>query len=171
MISRDNLRHVLLAIGFEKSNVGEFYTHDFGSCTMGVDFGNEKLIYPESKGLVVNDKTTSNFSHNENFVVFECVCRLLAKGYRPEHIELEPKWQLGRDQKGGKADILIKDENGDTLIIIECKTAGSEYNKEIKTQKNMVASFSAIGSKILQPVGLPYTLQTGRMPKWLSNLQ
>lgn len=132
MISRDNLSHVLLAIGFEKSNVGEFYTRDFGSCDMSVDFDNERLIYPEAKGLVVNDKTTSNFSHNENFVVFECVCRLLAKGYRPEHIELEPKWQLGRDPKGGKADILIKDENGDTLIIIECKTAGSEYNKEIK---------------------------------------
>ena len=132
MISRDNLRYVLLAIGFEKLNVGEFYTRNFGSCDMSVDFDNERLIYPEAKGLVVNDKTTSNFSHNENFVVFECVCRLLAKGYRPEHIELEPKWQLGRDQKGGKADILIKDENGDTLIIIECKTAGSEYNKEIK---------------------------------------
>lgn len=132
MISRDNLKHVLFTIGFEKSNVGEFYTRKFGSCNMSVDFDNEKLIYPETKGLVVNDKTTSNFSHNENFVVFECVCRLLAKGYRPEHIELEPKWQLGRDAKGGKADILIKDENGDTLIIIECKTAGSEYNKEIK---------------------------------------
>lgn len=132
MITRDNLKDILLAIGFEKSNIGEFYTRNFGSCDMNVDFDNERLIYPEAKGLVVNDKTTSNFSHNENFVVFECVCRLLAKGYRPEHIELEPKWQLGRDPKGGKADILIKDENGDTLIIIECKTAGSEYNKEIK---------------------------------------
>ena len=97
-----------------------------------MDFENEKLIYPEAEGLIVNDKTTSNFSHNENFVVFECVCRLLAKGYRPEHIELEPKWQLGRDAKGGKADIVVRDEQGDVLIIIECKTAGSEYNKEVK---------------------------------------
>lgn len=132
MITIDNLRHVLLSIGFSKSNIGEFYSRNFGSCDMSVDFDNKKLIYPEAKGLVVNDKTTSNFLHNENFVVFECVCRLLDKGYRPEHIELEPKWQLGREAKGGKADILVKDENGDTLIIIECKTAGSEYNKEIK---------------------------------------
>ena len=65
-------------------------------------------------------------------MVFECVCRLLAKGYRPEHIELEPKWQLGRDAKSGKADIVVKDENGSALIIIECKTFGAEYNKEIK---------------------------------------
>lgn len=99
---------------------------------MAVDVDNEKLIYPEDKGLIVNDKTTSNFSHNENFVVFECVCRLLEKGYRPEHIELEPRWQLGRDGKSGKADIVVKDEEVRVLIIIECKTAGTEYNKEIK---------------------------------------
>ena len=79
---------------------------------------------------MVNDKTTSKFSHNENFGVFECVCRLLAKGYRPEHIELEPKWQLGRDAKGGKADIVVRDGQGDVLIITECKTAGTEYNKK-----------------------------------------
>lgn len=63
-------------------------------------------------------------------MVFECVCRLLAKGYRPEHIELEPKWQLGREAKGGKADIVVRDGQGDVLIIIECKTAGTEYNKK-----------------------------------------
>ena len=55
---------------------------------MKADFRNGKLLYPEDKGMVVNDKTTSNFSHPENFVVFECVCRLLDKGYRPEHLEL-----------------------------------------------------------------------------------
>lgn len=132
MITKDNIKDVLLNIGFEKAAVGEYFTQKYDTCCLHVDFENEKLIYPEAEGLIVNDKTTSNFSHNENFVVFECVCRLLAKGYRPEHIELEPKWQLGRDAKGGKADIVVRDEQGDVLIIIECKTAGSEYNKEVK---------------------------------------
>lgn len=119
-------------MGFAKSVIGDYYIRDFGTCQMNVDVENERLIYPEDEGLVVNDKTTSNFSHNENFVVFECVCRLLEKGYRPEHIELEPRWQLGRDGKSGKADIVVKDEDGRVLIIIECKTAGAEYNNEIK---------------------------------------
>lgn len=132
MITKDNLKNVLSSLCFKKATIGEYYTKTFSTCDICVDFDNEKLVYPENKGLVVNDKTTSNFSHNENFVVFECVCRLLEKGYRPEHIELEPKWQFGRDAKGGKADIIVKDENGDTLIIIECKTAGAEYNKEVK---------------------------------------
>lgn len=132
MITKENLKKVLSFLGFEKEAVGEYYSKIYSTCSVHVDFDNEALIYPENKGLVINDKTTSNFSHNENFVVFECVCRLLSKGYRPEHIELEPKWQLGRDAKSGKADIVVKDENGNALLIIECKTAGAEYNKEVK---------------------------------------
>lgn len=132
MITISNLKYVLSAIGFAKSKVGEWYERAYTNCVMAVDFDNERLIYPEDKGLKVNDKTTSNFSHPENFVVLEAVCRLLDKGYRPEHIELEPRWQLGHDGKSGKADILVRDENGQALIIIECKTAGTEYNKEKK---------------------------------------
>lgn len=132
MITTSNLQQVLEYVGFKKANVGEYYTKDYGTCIMAVDFDNRRLIYPEAKGLIVNDKTTSNLDHPENFVVFECVCRLLKKGYRPERIELERRWQLGRDGKSGKADILVTDESGTSLIIIECKTPGKEYNKEIK---------------------------------------
>ena len=132
MVTKDNFRNMLIASGFEKSLDNDCYTRCFSTCSVCVDFRRERIIYPEKEGLVVNDKTTSNFSHNENFVVLDSVCRLLEKGYRPEHIELEPKWQLGRDAKSGKADILVKDENGDALIIIECKTAGVEYNKELR---------------------------------------
>jgi hypothetical protein len=36
------------------------------------------------------------------------VCnRLFEKGYKPEHIELEPKW-IGHGASGGGADILVK---------------------------------------------------------------
>ena len=52
------------------------------------------------------------------------------KGYRPEHIELEREWTLGHEKKSGFADILVKDEDGKTLFIIECKTDGAEYKKE-----------------------------------------
>ena len=132
MIQLDNLKEVLSAIGFVCEPMGEFYKRDFETCVVSVDFDNKKIIYPEYKGLIVNDKTTSNFEHPENFVVLECVCRLLEKGYRPEHIELEPRWTLGHDAKGGKADIIVKDDEGKSLLIIECKTAGTEFNKEKK---------------------------------------
>lgn len=91
------------------------------------------IIYPEEKGFQVNDRTTSNFDENENFVVLECVDRLLTKGYRPEHIELERRWKLGHSRKSGKADIYVTDSEGKKcLFIIECKTYGDEYRKELK---------------------------------------
>ena len=101
---------------------------------MQVDFANKELIYPQ--GIKINDTTTSNFSHPENFVVFECVHRLLEKGYKAESLELEPRWQLGREAKSGKADILVRDNQDNTYLIIECKTAGSEFSKEWERMQN-----------------------------------
>ena len=131
MITINNFEQVLLSLDFHKDLVGNFYTKDFGDFKMSADFDNQTLNYPD--GVTIHDKTTSNFSHDENFVVFECVNRLLEKGYVPQTIELEPRWRLGHDSKAsGKPDILIKDIHGNNLIIIECKTAGREYRKEKK---------------------------------------
>ena len=132
MIQVNNFRKVLQTIGFIKDTKLDKFIKQFETCIIEVDFDNKTIVYPESNGLIVHDKTTSNFEHPENFVVLECVCRLLEKGYRPEHIELEPRWTLGHNAKGGKADILVKDSKGIPLLIIECKTAGSEFNKEKK---------------------------------------
>jgi len=134
MITKDNFKNVLEYLGFSKSK--ETYSKKFTQfdCELKVDFKDKKLIFP--KDLVVHDKTTSNFSSPENFVVFECVYKLLSQGYHPKHIELEKKWQLGHSQKSGKADVYIKDNDGNSLLIIECKTAGSEYKKAINILEN-----------------------------------
>lgn len=136
MITKDNLKQLLAALGFKQNSNSSYEIlekcYRETGALVSVDFTNGRIIYPEDKGLKVNDKTTSNFDRPENFVVLECVCRLLAKGYRPNHIELEPRWTLGHNPKGGKADILVKDNSGNSLFIIECKTAGTEFNKEKK---------------------------------------
>lgn len=106
-------------------------------CKIEVDFnGSGSINYPEDKGMKITRKTTCNFSEPENFVVLECITRLMDKGYRPEHIELEKEWALGHEKKSGFADILVKNEEEKTLIIIECKTAGNEYKKEINNILN-----------------------------------
>jgi type I restriction-modification system DNA methylase subunit/restriction endonuclease S subunit len=129
MIQQDNFKSLLKSLGFVESSDIFSKKFDTFQTELRVDFKNEKLIYPENDGFVVNEKQTCNFKQNENFVVFECVCRLLSQGYKPNHIELEPKWQVGHGTSGGRADILIKDNNGNALLIIECKTAGSEFTK------------------------------------------
>lgn len=136
MITKENFQNVLKKLGF--SNENNIFTKHFEAvgCDLKADFANQKLIYPTEKGFEVNDGTTSNFSHPENFVVFECVARLLQKGYRSEHIELEPRWSLGHGGKSGKADICVKNKDGSPyLCIIECKTFGAEYKKELSNMK------------------------------------
>jgi len=132
MITKDNLKNLLLALKFEQN--GNQYSKTFADseAVLTVDFDKNCLIYPEDQGLTIHERQTCNFSANENFVVFECVHRLLEKGYKPEHIELEPKWKVGHGASGGRADILVKDNQGNPLLIIECKTPGNEYNKAWK---------------------------------------
>lgn len=138
MINKSNLKNVLSCLGFsiKSSDIYEKHYHTV-DCTITVDFKNEIIIYPTEKGFIVNDTTTCNFSKNENFVVLECVNRLLDKGYRPEHIQLEKKWQVGHDEKGGKADICVSDiNNKDVLFIVECKTPGKEYKDALSILQN-----------------------------------
>lgn len=137
MISTDNLKLVLHKLNFIQETEQIFskkYSND--KTQIKVNFDTKKIIYP--KEIIKGDETTCNFSHPENFVVLECVNRLLDKGYKAEHIQLEPRYKLGHDSKSsGKADILVKNQTGEkTYIFIECKTFGSEFNKEWNNMKN-----------------------------------
>ena len=114
-------------LGFTEE--GNTFQKSIGEADLKVDFDKKEIIYPEDKELKVNERQTCNFSQNENFVVFECVHRLLDKGYKPEHLELEPRWRVGHGASGGRADILVRDQQNSPLLIIECKTAGNEFEK------------------------------------------
>ena len=129
MITKDNIKKLLSALGFEQD--GDIFTKSYEGVapTLKVDVRDGHFYYKEF-GITVGRETTSNFSEPENFVVFECIDRLLSMGYKPEHIELEPAWKLGHTQKGGYADIWVRTYNGlsgemvadkESLLIIECK--------------------------------------------------
>ena len=141
MITKTNFKDVLKKLEFTAE--GNIFQKSIYETDLKVDFEKKEIIYPEDKGLKVNERQTCNFSQNENFVVFECVHRLLDKGYKPEHLELEPKWQVGRGASGGRADILIRDHEKNPLLIIECKTAGDEFDRAWqKTQQDGDQLFS-----------------------------
>ena len=104
MINIDCLKSVLEKEDFE--NKGNKYKHVFeDGKKIEVDFSKKEIYYPENTvsrenldagekadGIIINDHTTTNFSHPENFVVLICIFRLLKQGYRAQDIELEPKW-------------------------------------------------------------------------------
>jgi type I restriction enzyme M protein len=128
MINKENFKDLLRALNFDEK--GYVFSKHFPDTEayLKVDFKKDLLVYPVDKGLKVHGEFTCNFTSDENFVVFECVHRLFDKGYKPEHIELEPKWKVGHGASGGRADIMVKDNSGKSLMIIECKTEGKEYN-------------------------------------------
>lgn len=135
MITKDNLHKVLEKLGFVKS--GALFLKHFSNhgCDIQVDLSEGKIIYPSNLDTGAN--TTTNFSQPENFVVLECVCRLLEKGYEPQTIFLEKSWTLGHTGKSGRADITVydKDAKGNpqqVYLIIECKRAGSDYKNARK---------------------------------------
>ncbi|EAJ2520157.1 restriction endonuclease, partial [Campylobacter coli] len=154
MITKDNLKQVLENLGFKNKNKNENYVKTINNYTLLIDYKNQSINYP--KEIKIHDKTTSNFSHPENFVVFECVHRLLEKGYKAEHLELEPKWNLGRDKKGGKADILVKDNENNPYLIIECKTTDSKNSEFIKEWNRMQEDGGQLFSYFQQEKGVKY---------------
>lgn len=127
MITIKNLKLVLEDLGFSDIN-GIMKKTYYDDISIIVDFNNKVINYPVA--LKVNEKQTCNFSQNENFVVLECINRLLDKGYKVENIELEMRWKLGHGGSGGRADILVRDHQKNPFLMIECKTYGDEYNNE-----------------------------------------
>lgn len=132
MITKDNFQNLLLDIGFQlqENAIGIIYTKTFekSNAVMCVDFTNKRLIYPD--GITAERETTKNFHQPENFVVFECVAGLLDKGYFPEQIILEKGMPGGHGDTGGYCDIIVKDNNEDEYLLIECKTTEQAENDE-----------------------------------------
>lgn len=89
MITKENLREVLQKLNFTLDKNGEIFTKNYQNNNILVNFKSQKIIYP--KELICGDKTSSNFDHPENFVVLECIDRLLTSGYAPSNLEIERK--------------------------------------------------------------------------------
>lgn len=128
-----NNKALIAALGFKpkEGSTGVHYKQysKVDNYALEVDFENKSFNYGEL--ITADSKTTQNFSQAENWVVLECVDRLLDKGYKPQNITLEKTWPTGHGTSG-RLDILVTDDSGKAYLMIECKTAGVEYTKEYK---------------------------------------
>ncbi|MDT7833281.1 restriction endonuclease subunit S [Flavobacteriaceae bacterium S356] len=132
-IKKTEIKELIQIIGFKpQDGEKDIYYKNYPKhkdYILKIDFENEKIEYGSK--IKLGDLTTSNFEHSENFVVLECVDRVLEKGYAPNKLSLEHKWPMGRKEKG-KLDILVFDKDDKAYLMIECKTWGDEYEKEKK---------------------------------------
>jgi len=134
----NNIKNLVVALGFAPlDGTRDIYAKQYpryDSYSIHIDFGNQRIDYlnsnPECNRIYIWDITTCNFLRDENFIVLECVNRLLEKGYAPTCIQLEKRYPLGRREKG-KLDIIINLPDGTPYILIECKTWGIEFDKEL----------------------------------------
>ena len=127
----DVKKHIT-ALGFIPKNGTSGIYHkiysDHNNYVISIDFDKEHIEYGDK--IIAESKTTQNFSQPENFVVLECVDRLLIQGYKPQNIILEKTWPSGHGTSG-RLDICVNREDGTPYMLIECKTYGKEYNKEL----------------------------------------
>lgn len=128
------MKNLLQVIGFQpKENARDIFIKKYlDGYVIEVDFGKEIINYGDK--IICESKTTQNFSQTENFVVLECVNRLLVKGYKPENIILEKTWAAGHGTSG-RLDICVTREDGSEYLLIECKTHGKEFEKEFTRMK------------------------------------
>jgi type I restriction enzyme M protein len=122
---------LLLKLGFiPKDKTVDIYIKQYRQhegYSIEIDFANQSIDYGT---ISCESKTTQNFSQPENFVVLDCVDRLLTKGYKPTDITLEKTYPSGRGHSG-RLDILVKKDKK-AFLMIECKTWGKEFENELK---------------------------------------
>ncbi|MCL2304254.1 MAG: N-6 DNA methylase [Planctomycetaceae bacterium] len=131
------IKNLLATLGFtsQEGAKGVFRKEysQFRNYAITVDCDKKSINYGDK--IKCGSKRTQNFSQAENFVVLECVDRLLTKGYKPENIFLEKGYPAGRGVTKS-LDILVS-LDGKPYLMIECKTHGEEFDKELKKiQKN-----------------------------------
>lgn len=129
---KTNYKELIKTIGFSPKNgttniyYKEYKNHN--NYIINIDFSKEKIDY--GKLIKFDSATTQNFSKDENFVVLECVNRLLEKGYKPQNIILEKTWAAGHG-KSGALDICVTRKDQSEYLLIECKTYGKEFDKAV----------------------------------------
>jgi type I restriction enzyme M protein len=118
-----------------KNLFSKVYANNYKIQVKLVDIDPTKSTIDWGDKIIVGSLTTSNFSQEETLVVLECVDRLLDKGYDPSDIGLEKVYPSGHGTSG-RLDILVQ-KDGEAFLMIECKTWGKEYDKELaNTNKN-----------------------------------
>lgn len=126
-----DIRQLLSSLGFKpKNDAVDIYAKTYqrhNGYVIEVDFSRKSINYGE---IAAGCKTTQNFFQEENWVVLECVDRLLTKGYKPQNIILEKTWPAGHGTSG-RLDICMHNDDGSEYLLIECKTWGKEFDKEL----------------------------------------
>ncbi len=127
-----NYKNFIQTLGFTpKENTSGIFYKKYNGYAIDIDIENSTYNFGGKIKFGDSNKTAQNIVKPEDWVVLECVDRLLEKGYKPQNISLEKSWRTGHNTSG-RLDILVTRDNGTAYLMIECKTWGVEFEKEFK---------------------------------------
>lgn len=128
------MKNLAQVIGFQaKENAsGVFIKKYQDGYILEIDF--DKKTFHFGGKIKIQGKDFQNITKPEDWVVLECVNRLLETGYKPENISLEKVYPAGHGFSG-RLDICVTQEEGSEFLLIECKTYGKEFDKEFSRIK------------------------------------
>ena len=123
------MKKIAQVIGFQpKENASDVFIKKYpNDYCIEIDFKNENFFFG---GIIkIGGKYSQNITKAEDWVVLDCVDKLLTKGYKPENISLEKVYPAGHGFSG-RLDICVTRDDGSEYLLIECKTYGKEFDKE-----------------------------------------
>ncbi|EKT4549807.1 restriction endonuclease subunit S [Flavobacterium psychrophilum] len=123
------MKDLIKKLDFEpKENASAIYIKKYlDGYAIEIDF--DKNTFYFGGKIKIGGKDSQNITKPEDWVVLECVNRLLETGYKPENISLEKVYPAGHGFSG-RLDICVTREDGSEYLLIECKTYGKEFDKE-----------------------------------------
>ena len=123
-----DVKKLIQSLGFQpKENTDGIFIKKYqNNYCLEIDFKNQ--IFDFGGKIKIGEKSTQNITKPEDWVVLECVNRLLEKGYKPENITLEKVYPAGHGFSG-RLDICVTRDDGSEYLLIECKTYGKEFDK------------------------------------------
>ena len=128
------MKKLAQSIGFQpkENTAGIFIKKYANDYAIEIDFEKETFFFGGK--IKIGDKKFQNITKPEDWVVLECLNRLLEKGYKPENISLEKRYEAGHGFSG-RIDICVTNDDGSEYLLIECKTYGKEFEKEFIRMK------------------------------------
>ncbi|MGB0880714.1 MAG: restriction endonuclease subunit S [Polaribacter sp.] len=125
-----NFKNFIKKLGFlPKENTTKIFHKKYNGYPIEIDFEKNQFNFGSKIKFGYSERTTQSIVKLEDWVVLECVNRLLEKGYHPKDIILEKTYPSGHGHSG-RLDILVKKGNS-SFLMIECKTFGKKYKKEL----------------------------------------
>ena len=144
-----NNKNLIQKLGFlpKENTSGIFIKKYVGDYCIEIDF--EKEMFYFGGKIKIQGKDFQNITKPEDWVVLECVNRLLEKGYKPENISLEKVYLSGYGHSG-RLDICVTRNDGSEYLLIECKTYGKEFTNsfaKLKKDGNQLFTYFKFSNK------------------------